>query len=436
MLIRRAIPVLSVLALSFGVFATIHAQKADDSRKDVKRVTKGEAKTEEKKGAPQSEPVPSTPALKVYEWGVATMNWDGSDEGPDDVPTFYYDHTEVPIEPARQPAQNPDKDPIDNPAPNPEKPMRIRKPVLYFECDRDLTFDLDVKFTSGKLTWMYPKPNRLTDASTVQWDNIKLFDDRQPRDKFAPPELHEIDAAHWANYSREGSTSSLVVNGEHERFLFYEGDRFGLPDTDIFKNADGEIVVRNYTGHELIDLRVCLEVDGALKRWLVSNVPAASGDKPGAVTLGDDLLLEPGEFLAAGDLTSETHAAGLTDAQAKVFERCWQSEFSQPGCMSWRRTQKALDEMFELKLTLPAGLSSETHRVGYVLVNNIDLKRQAELDALVTKAVAGDADAEQQLKAGGTAGAGALRRAVAADDLPLKQRLKIAQMLGEVSGTR
>jgi len=194
--------------------------------------------------------------------------------------------------------------------------------------------------------------------------------------------------------------------------------------------------VRNHTSHELLDVRVCLEVDGAIKHWLVASIPGASGDKAGSVTLNDGLLMKDAEFLAAGDLAKETHAAGLTDAQAKVFERCWQSDFNQPGTLSWRRTQKALDEMFELKLTLPAGMSSETHRIGYVLVKNIDLKRQAEMEDLVQKAVNGDADAEKTLKASGTAGAGALRRAVAGEDLPLKERMKLAQILGDMSATR
>jgi hypothetical protein len=105
------------------------------------------------------------------------------------------------------------------------------------------------------------------------------------------------------------------------------------------------------------------------------------------------------------------------------------------GSMSWRRTQKALDELMELKLTLPAGIGSEIKRVGYVLVNNIDLTRQADMEALVQKAAEGDADAEGKLKAAGTAGAGALRRAMSNRDIGLKQRLKLAKLLGEMSAS-
>jgi len=205
MLIRRAIPMLAVMALSLGAYATIQAQKANtDDFKRLKELAKREAQRakmgkegEEKQDPTKQRDQPEAPTLKVYEWGVATMNWDGSSEAPADVPAFYYDNTEVPVEAAPVPTA---ESPNESPKPN-EKPGRItiRKPVVYFECDQDVTFDLDVHFTSGKLTWMYPKPNRMTDASTVQWDNIKMYDDRQPRDKFAPPDLHDVPAESWAN---------------------------------------------------------------------------------------------------------------------------------------------------------------------------------------------------------------------------------------------
>jgi hypothetical protein len=361
--------------------------------------------------------------VKVYEWGVTTLNWDGSDEGPDDVPALYYQPNEVPLEAAPSVAPQP------QPEPQPEKPpvAKPRKPVLYFECDRDVVFDLDVRFARGKLTWMYPKPNRLTDAATVQWDNIQLYADGLPRDKFAPPTLAEIAADHWANYSREGSTSSLVVNGEHERFLFFEGEMPGLSEADIFINVDGDVVIHNHTAHEMLDVRVCIERDGNTRRWLIPSVPAASGEKPGEFVIGDQRdLRDEGATLAA-----ETQAAGLTESQAKVFERVWKDDMSATGTLSWRRTQAALDELMQLKLTLPAGMGSEVKRVGYVLVKNIDLTRQAKLDALVAKAAEGDAEAEKSLKAGGMAAAGALRRALALDQ-PLKVRLKLAKVLAEM----
>ena len=110
MLIRRAIPMLAVVALSLGAYATIQAQKAnaDDVRK-LKELAKREAQRakmgkegEEKQDPTKQRDQPEAPALKVYEWGVATMNWDGSSEAPADVPAFYYDNTEVPVEAVRR----------------------------------------------------------------------------------------------------------------------------------------------------------------------------------------------------------------------------------------------------------------------------------------------------------------------------------------------
>lgn len=425
MSIRRLTPFAALLLLGVAAQFAVQAQDTDEAKRRAAKEA-AERKADDEAGRA----LPALPTLKVYEWGVATMNWDGSDEGPDDVPAFYYDASEVPLEAA--PVAPPKPQPQPAPAPG---PVKIRKPVLYFACDRDVTFDLDVRFTSGKLTWMYPKPNRLTDAATVQWDNIKFYADGLPRDKFAPPELHAVDPDHWAGYSRDGSTGSIVVNGEHERFLFYEGARNGLPEVDIFVNAEGNPVVRNYTAHELLDLRVHVAVGAEIYTCHVASVPAASGEQPGEVVLSGDAMVGADSFLPAGRLTSETSAAGLTEAQAKVFERCWQADMAKVGSMSWRRTQKALDELMELKLTLPAGIGSEIKRVGYVLVNNIDLTRQADMEALVQKAAEGDADAEGKLKAAGTAGAGALRRAMSNRDIGLKQRLKLAKLLGEMSAS-
>ena len=402
---RYMIGTACVLAMALAVGFSVQAQ--DEPERKAKRAKIGTERD-----------AAETPTLKVYEWGVATMNWDGSDEGPDDVPDFYYDASEIPLE----------ERPVDKPSLPCHGGAKIRKPVLYFECDRDVTFDLDVKFTRGEVTWMYPRANRRLGVSTAQWDSIKFFCDGLPRDKFAPPELHEVEAGHWTEYSRNGSTGSVVVNGEHERFLFYEGTQTGLPDADIFRNADGQIVIHNHTAHELLDMRICFGDD----YWQIDVVPAASGDKPGSVTLTDALLHDD----RSGALTAETAKAGLTEAQAKVFERCWSNDFLKANTMSWRRTQKALDELMELKLTLPAGMSNEIKRVGYVLVNNIDLDRQSELEALVAKALEGDAEAEKTLKDSGTAGIGALRRAAAQEGQPLKIRLKIAKILGEVSATR
>lgn len=397
MLVRYAVPLIALIAAGLAFHVTTTAQ---DVRKNPRR------------------DMPQLPALKVYEWGVSTANWDGSDEGPDDVPAFYYDNTEVKIEAA----------PIEQPGPVKPPVMRPRKPVLYFECDRDVTFDLDVHFKSGKVTWMYPKPNRLTDAATVQWDNITVYPDSVPRDKFAPPALHAIDENHWSGYSRDGATSSVVVNGEHERFLFYEGERTGLPDADIFKDEDGRIIVHNYTQHELLDLRVNL----GTAYWLIERVPAAEGDKPGEVDLSGKTV-----FVQApkGALTKETQAAGLTEAQAKVFERVWRDEFVKSGTMSWRRTQLALDELMQLKLTLPAGIGSDIKRVGYVLIKGIDLERQSEFDDLVRRVADKDAEAVKDLSGKGMAAAGAIRRAINAEDIDLQTRLKLAKILGKMGAT-
>ena len=333
---------------------------------------------------PAPAPAPTIPALKLYEWGVATGTWDGTPEA-EDVPAFYYDCDEIPVlAPKPQPVPTPRPQPDPDTRPDQPKP---RKPVIYFEADRSITFDLDITFRAGEVTWMSPKPNRRLSAGTVQWDNIVFHPDAGLTATL--PELAKAEQGHWSEYSRLGATGSIVVNGECERFLFYEGTQTGLPEMDIFRDARG-VVVRNYTAHAFADLRVQVTVDGKLRKW--------QG--------GQD---------------------GLTESQAGVFARCWTADFSQAESVSWRRSPAALDELMELKLTLPPGMGSEIRRVGYVRISHVNLAKQAEIEALVAKAAADDKAALSQLR--NPAGQNAARRAASDSSRPLKERLKLAKVL-------
>ncbi|MBX3459942.1 MAG: hypothetical protein KF696_08245 [Planctomycetes bacterium] len=419
-LLRTALPALATLALLISAIAA--QRKVVEEEPDKPRARDAQEPAQGKNPRPAA-----VTTLKVYEWGVATENWDGSPEPPEDVPSFYYRAEQIPIEAA------PEKPvPAGQGQPNqqPDRPATKRKPVLYFECTQDIAFDLDIKFTCGVVTWLYPKANRRIDATTVQWDNIRLRSDLAERDKSPPPpQLPGVADNHWANYSREGSTSYVMVNGEAERFLFYEGSARYLPETDIFVR-DGKVVVRNFTAEPLLDARVCVMLDSKLLRLHAASVPAAGGDTPGEATLDPAASLK--SFGEAGTITRETQAAGLTEAQAKVFERCWHNEmFELEGTLSWRRTPRQLDELMQLKLTLPTGVNSEVNRVGYVQVRGIDLGKIADYDALVTKYLGGDADALKKLK--GTAGAGALRRAMLDSNRPLKERVLLAKALAELA---
>lgn len=411
--------VLPVLALTALLASAVVATAQDRAGADDKERKKDEARRETAEETSPARKSAAPVTLKVYEWGVATENWDGSPEPPEDVPAFYWQADQILIEPAPAKPQTPPQD-------KPDRPITKRKPVLYFECTQDLTFDLDIKFTCGVPTWHYPKANRRTDASTLQWDNIKLTSDLASRDKsLPPPKLREVADRHWANYSREGSTSYLEVNGEAERFLFYEGSASYLPESDLFVK-DGKLVVRNFTAEPFLDLRVCVKLEGRVVRLQADSVPAASGDTPGEVILDPASSLDT--FGRAGTLTTETGKAGLTEAQAKVFERCWNTELlTHEGTLSWRRTGKALDELMQLKLTLPAGIASEIRRVGYVQVRGIDLAAIADYDALVASYLGGADEALKKLK--GTAGAGALRRAMLDAERPLKDRISLAKAL-------
>jgi hypothetical protein len=292
-----------------------------------------------------------------------------------------------------------------------------------------------VKFTHGKVTWMYPKPTRMTDAATAQWDNIVLLSDHVTARDHAPAagKRLELDKNHWGAFSRDGATSMLSVSGEDERFIFYEGDNAALPEADVFKNADGKVVIRNYSAHALRSVRFTqTSSDGkSTQCWQINSVPAASGDNPGeAIVGGEDITFSV--FSAKGTLTEETKAAGLTEKQAQVFERAWQDIFfkREAGTLSYRREAKALDEMMELKVTLPEGFGFEQKRVGYVFVHGIDFATQDAAEKLAASAPANAEDAAK-LKKLGMAGVGALRRRMIDDKLSLDERVAAAKLLAE-----
>ncbi len=371
--------------------------------------------------------------LKLYEWGVQRENWDGTRIVIDDIPDFYHRASNIPLE---QPDPEPPPrriDPDDFPSP-------VEKPVIYFECDREITFDLTLRFTVGDVTWIYPKANRRLDTSTMQWNKITVYPDSIKNSSRTLPTLHRAPKDHWAEYSRNGSTSTVVVNGQAERFLFYEGGNSDMPEVDISRNDKGEIIVRNYSCCPVHDLRFRTKVKDQWRAWYVLQIPAADGDAPHELKLTDGELVNIANLKLPATLRDEAKAAGLTLAQAEVFARCWHKQFmlDEGPVLTYRLDPVLLDENYELHLDLPAGVELETHRVGYKWVGGIDLDRQEELDKLaLTAATEGRAsDAAKKLLKAGMSGIGAVRRAMLNKDQPLKKRIELAQILKTMADGR
>ncbi len=376
--------------------------------------------------------------LRLYEWGVQRSHWDGSAVTPNDIPAFYYDSAKIPLGPSHERPMPPDPasgGPVIEPECIDPEEECVDKPVIYFESDEDLNFYFEVKALAGRMTWVYPKPDRRVDEATVQWDDIKLYSDMVRRRSIDPKTLpvpRELARDHWARYSRDGGLSTLVTNGEAERFLFYECTNRDLPECDVYRNDKGEIFIRNYGCCPLHDVRLRLPLNdksSVWRAWYVREIPAASGDTPHEIKLVDGSLVELAATRKPGVLEAETTAAGLTAAQARVFERCWREDFllAEQGVLTFRRDQKYLDEL--AKFTLPAHIKWESKRVGYMWMGRIDLSRQSEMDKLASAAAEGDMEAQSKLGNFGPAGIGAVRRLLSSRDLPLKKRMALASWL-------
>ncbi|MCC6575190.1 MAG: hypothetical protein IT462_15545 [Planctomycetes bacterium] len=416
---------LLILCAASAAILTAWITPARGGEVDEKRIAKLEA--ERKKAAAEQPDQPQSGALKMYEWGVQRDNWDGTPVVINDVPDFYYDASEVPI------ADAPVTDPEPEPDPEPHRGME-EKPVIYFEASEGMGFGFDVKFTVGDITWMYPKPSRRTDASTAQWDSITVFPDGGDLDK-GLPELHSVAKGHWSEFSREGSTSTLSVNGEAERFLFYEGTNSDLPEVDVSQDAEGNIILRNYSCCAVHDLRLRVKVKDAWRAWYVRAIAEANGDTPRELKLSDGDAVKLDDTRKPGLLAAEAKAAGLTDSQSKVFERCWGESFLQEekAVLTYRLDQVLLDENYILTVKAP-GVTVESKRVGYKYVAGIDLSRQDDLDALTLLAAGGDKEATAKLTKSGISGVGAVRRAMLDKDQPLRKRVNLAQILKAMAG--
>ncbi|MGE3850336.1 MAG: hypothetical protein AB7K09_01210 [Planctomycetota bacterium] len=369
-------------------------------------------------------------AMHVQEWGVETRRWDGGSEAgvvPDDVPAYCHDALKLPLAAPRP--QRPDQQIPDG------GPARPRKPVIYVSCEKDTVFDLDVTIASGQLTWLYPKPTRMTSRSAAQWDNIQLVNANSPYWKTPgeKPQLPTIADDHWASYSREGSSASLVANGEVERYLFYEAENRSLPELDVIKTNDGHIEIRNFATHAQHDVRFHQPAGDAIEAWYIKEIAAGSEWRPTVVRLDIGQRVKFDEYSKTGVLADETKAAGLTEPQAKVFARAWHSLFFRKAeaTLSWRRDVATLNALMPLKFTTKPDVAiGSLQRVGYVYVHGIDFTQQSQFDQLAMLAIGGNAEARTKLQAGGMAAATALRTILASRDRSIHpELLKHAEVL-------
>ncbi|MCC6574812.1 MAG: hypothetical protein IT462_13615 [Planctomycetes bacterium] len=382
-------------------------------------------------------PVPPAPAIEktkiatgllhVREWGVDTLAWDGGPEPKYDAEMlpYFYDVCEVPITPEPRPV-------VDEPAPKPERTRTARgaKPIVYFDCDKDVTFTCKVRYTQGAVTWMYPKPTRRTGKDRVEWENVSLFADGVKREKSpALAALEHAPADHWANFSRDGGTGSLSISGEHERYLFYEGNPFQPFEADVFKDAKGDYILRNYGASPLYDLRVALKTDTGVKAWYVRELAAATAI-PADQKLDERAAIAWGNEGKPGVLAASVEADGLTARQATAFDRAWRDDFfaADGNVLSYRRSRAEVDARCELTVTC-SGTPVRIHRSGWVFVHDIDLARQAEIEALVTAAIKNDEESAKKLIGLGIAGVNAIRRAMSNVEEPLSRRVAMAKLL-------
>jgi len=366
---------------------------------------------------------PDAKVLKVYEWGVDSLVWDGSAETEVvfTMPPFYHDATKLPRTPVNA-GPPPHLDRRHPPVAQPELP------VVYFDYPEPITFDVQILLPQGELTWVYPRPTAMHADGHGVWSGVRYS-------PAAPPagSLKRVDPDHWGAFARDGAKGHLTLGDEVEQFLFYEGRNRMLPAVDVAVDANGNITVTNHKGVAIHDVRVTHTAEGVTSAWYLSALPYTRGG--GQLTLGEKHRVEWESFSKAGMLAEETQAAGLTKAQAEVFERVWHEIFfRQKGTtLSYRRDPQSISAAMQLSVTPHADENGfrppvEMNRVSYVYAHSIDLTRIPEINQLALRVIDGQAN-EAQLQKLGVAGHGALRRIMFDIEQPRARRIAAQQLL-------
>ncbi|MGH7551567.1 MAG: hypothetical protein ACREMQ_00895, partial [Longimicrobiales bacterium] len=106
--------------------------------------------------------------------------------------------------------------------------VRMETPVLYFYAPHDLTVNVRVDFSRGLMTEWYPQalvsqvvisPDVLRDpsqSSIIEWRDVRITPGA------AQPLPRDIGKSHYYA-ARETDASTVTVNDQSERFLFYRG---------------------------------------------------------------------------------------------------------------------------------------------------------------------------------------------------------------------
>jgi hypothetical protein len=292
---------------------------------EVAPVTVSETRPEE---APEPVVVPGAGPYEVHEWGVIDVQEDG--------------RAEIAAGAGRPGLATPPPSP--RPDARPDRPMPVRKPVLYFHLDPGagpLAITASARLVGGTIYETYPSDTRPSPdvaawAATLTEGTCRTLPDGDPSIRDARPaplcatpdgicEVHELP-----RYDAS-SASCVAVDGTSAGMLFYRGmSTANLPLT-ITRGADFVVHVTNdrLQGAPGAILRVSTNLSGP---WPMGHVVISRVGIP-AIGASTDLpvgTIAVDRTASRAELDAALTTLGLDDAERGAFLGEWMTPFFGP----------------------------------------------------------------------------------------------------------
>lgn len=324
--LRRTLPVLPLLAASFGLTAVPFATTA---------------------GAPE---------VVAHEWGTFTtvagedgqaINWLPLG-GPSDLPCFVEHFKNVLFKFVGNAEQ---EGPIDYATARSALvgTVRMETPVLYFYSPEDATVAVSVRFPRGLMTEWYPKAvvNQPNVVSTVL-DNPNVVGGIDwPAVQILPNRVGEYPQGSGQShyYAARGTDAApLSVAGQFEKFLFYRGVASFPSLLSAALNNDGSVRITNL-GQRPISNVIFFENRAGVMSYRLGGPLAGSATlaKPTASASLDNLR---------ADLVTMLVKTGLYEKEARAMVETWRDSWFEEGTRVFYIVPPAsVDEVLPLTIT-------------------------------------------------------------------------------------
>jgi hypothetical protein len=244
--------------------------------------------------------------------------------------------------------------------------VRMETPVLYFYSQHELEASVNVSFPNGTITELYPNAVRQTGG--IEWRSVKV----QPS---STPEFPLEDAPSRYYAARATDAAPLVVDGQHEKFLFYRGVASIPVPLTARVGDDGRIVVAD-TGADSVASVILFENRGGAIGY------RHAGNVESGITLDRPELNGSSSQLKA-DLERALIARGLYPKEAAAMIDTWRDSWFEEGSrLIYILPESAVNAMLPLRIE-PAPARTARVFVGRIELITPETKRAVQ-DAIAT----------------------------------------------------